>query len=115
MAILTQFILRLSFGLALGMALTNPRQVTSGYYRNHLYVLLGLNVLATMAAIAQPDRLSLVPPLLAAILSYAGAVVWLYEKQRAGIVLLALVAAVSLWALGSTPIGTPAAEPKAKC
>ena len=52
MAILTQFLLRLSFGLALGMALTSPRQVTSGYYRNHLYVLLGLNVLATMVALA---------------------------------------------------------------
>ena len=31
-----------------------PRQVTSGYYRNHLYVLLGLNVLATLAAGRHP-------------------------------------------------------------
>jgi hypothetical protein len=96
-AILTQFILRLSFGLALGMAVTNPRQVTSGYYRNHLYVLLGLNVLATMAAIGHRDRLALAPPLVAAILSYLGSVLWLYEKRRAGIALLALVAAASLY------------------
>lgn len=97
MAILTQFILRLSFGMALGMAVTDPRQVTSGYYRNHLYVLLGLNVLATMVAVSQPEHFAIAPPLLAAILSYVGSVAWLYEKPRAGIALLALVAAVSLW------------------
>jgi hypothetical protein len=97
LSILTQFIFRLSFGMALGMALTSPRQVTSGYYRNHLYVLLGLNVLATMVALADRGRFELAPPLLAAITSYAGAVVWLYEKPRAGIVALGLLSAISLW------------------
>jgi hypothetical protein len=96
-AILSQFVLRLSFGLALGMALTNPRQVTSGYYRNHLYVLLGLTVLATLVALGAPDRFALLPPLAAAIASYTGSVAWLYEKPRAGIVLLLAVAALSLW------------------
>jgi hypothetical protein len=95
-SILTQFIFRLSFGMALGMALTNPRQVTSGYYRNHLYVLLGLNVLATMVALGAPDQFALAPPLAAAILSYVGSVCWLYEKPRAGIAVLALVAIVTL-------------------
>jgi hypothetical protein len=97
LALLTQFIFRLSFGLALGMALTNPRQVTSGYYRNHLYVLLGLAALAAMVAFSAPDRFALAPPLTAAILSYAGAVAWLYEKPRPGIALLVLVAAANLW------------------
>jgi len=92
--ILSQFILRLSFGMALGMALVSPRQVTSGYYRNHLYVLLGLNVLAALAVFARGD--SPAWPLAAAIFSYAGAVLWLYEKPRAGIVVLALVSAASL-------------------
>jgi hypothetical protein len=95
-AILTQFIFRLSFGLALGMALTSPRSVTSGYYRNHLYVLLGLTVLAAMVAVTsgqfQPE-----PGIAAAVLSYVGAVVWLYEKPRAGIALLATLSAVCLW------------------
>jgi hypothetical protein len=95
-SILIQFVLRLSFGLALGMALTPPRQVTSGYYRNHLYVLLGLNVLATLAALGGSDRWAYLLPLAAAILSYAGSVCWLYEKPRAGLVALVLVAAVSL-------------------
>ncbi len=104
MAILSQFIFRLSFGLALGMAITSPRQVTSGYYRNHLYVLLGLNVLATMVAAAGSGQFALAPPLLAAIVSYVGAVLWLYEKPRAGIAALAVVAGVTLWgAWADTP------------
>ena len=79
------------------MALTSPRKVTSGYYRNHLYVLLGFNVLATLVAWSNPSDLPLAPPLAAAVLSYIGSVAWLYEKPRAGIVLLVLVAASALW------------------
>ncbi len=97
MSTLIEFIFRLSFGLALGMALTNPRQVTSGYYRNHLYVLLGLNVLATMVAISAPREFWLVPPLAAAVLSYVGSLAWLFEKPRAGIAILSAIAALTLW------------------
>jgi hypothetical protein len=96
MLILTQFLFRLSFGLSLSMAVTPPSKVTSGYYRNHLYVLLGLNVLAVLVAIAEPSRFQLWPPLAAACLSYAGAVAWLYEKRRAGIMILAAVAITTL-------------------
>lgn len=96
MSILTQFIFRLSFGMALGMALTSPRQVTSGYYRVHLYVLLGLNVLATMVALGARNRFALAPPLAAAILSYLGSACWLYEKARWGRAALALLAGVAL-------------------
>ena len=92
MLILTQFLFRLAFGLSLSMALTSPRKVTSGYFRNHLYVLLGLNVLATLVALAAQEQFRLWPPLVGACLSYAGAVVWLYEKPRVGIALLAMVA-----------------------
>lgn len=97
MAILFQFVLRLCFGLALGMTLTSPRQVTSGYYRNHLYVLLGLSVLATMVALGSPEQFPFAPPLVAAVASYLGAVAWLYEKPRAGLVFLAVVSAASIW------------------
>ena len=51
MALLAQFLLRLSFGLAVGMAVTSPRLVSSGYFRNHLYVTLGLTTLAALVAI----------------------------------------------------------------
>jgi hypothetical protein len=96
MALLTQFLFRASFGLALSMALTSPRQVTSGYFRNHLYVLLGLNVLAASVAFSAPSQFAWWPPLTAAIISYVGAVCWLYEKPRPGIIALALVAGTTL-------------------
>jgi hypothetical protein len=95
-SLLVQFVYRMSFGLALGMAVTSPRQVTSGYYRNHLYVLMGLNVLATLAAAGSHDRLALVAPLTAAVLSYVGAVIWLYEKPLPGILVLVAIAATTL-------------------
>jgi hypothetical protein len=113
MVILAQFALRLSFGLALSMALTSPRRVTSGYFRNHAYVLLGLTVLATMAAFASRSanggaigNMAFVVPLVAAVLSYLCSAVWLYERRRAGIALLALVAVCSL--AGAWTIQTPA-------
>ena len=78
------------------MLATPPRWVISGFYRNHLYVLLGLNVLAALVAGADPARFSLWQPVTAAVISYAGAVAWLYEKPKAGMACLAGVAAASL-------------------
>jgi hypothetical protein len=95
MAILSQFLLRLAFGLAFGMAITSPRQVTSGYFRNHLYVTLGLATLATLAL----AKLSIPAAWLAgvaAVLSFFGAACWLYEAKRAGVIMLWLVAASAL-------------------
>jgi hypothetical protein len=114
MLILTQFLFRLVFGLSLSMALTSPRKVTSGYFRNHLYVLLGLNVLAVLVALAAPEQFRLWPPLAGACLSYAGAVAWLYEKPRAGIAMLVLVAIVGLaGAWLANPLSASAAEMRA--
>jgi hypothetical protein len=108
MPLLSEFVLRLAFGLALAMALTSPRRVTSGYFRNHLYVLLGLNVLATLAAINMPERIELWPPLSAAVASYVGAVAWLYEKPRVGIAALYVVAGLDL--CGSLASNPPASD-----
>jgi hypothetical protein len=114
MLILTQFLFRLVFGLSLSMALTSPRKVTSGYFRNHLYVLLGLNVLAVLVALAAPEQFPLWPPLAGACLSYAGAVAWLYEKPRAGIAMLVLVAIVGLvGAWLANPLSASSAEKRA--
>jgi hypothetical protein len=110
MLILTQFLLRLTFGLALSMAITSPRLVTSGYFRNHLYVLLGMNVLAALVAWRAPDQFSIWPPLAAAVLGYAGAVAWLYEKPKVGRTLLTLVAIAGIsGAWLATPAETSAA------
>jgi hypothetical protein len=90
MNLLIQFLLRLSFGLAAGMAITSSKKVTSGYFRNHLYVTLGLTTLAAMVSYyVAPDVLWYAVG--AAAASYVGSVCWLYEKPSAGKVFLILV------------------------
>lgn len=96
LGLLIEFLYRLSGGLAAAMALTNPRLVTSGFFRNHLYVTLGLNVLAAMVAWSYPEQYDVWPATAAAVLSYLGAVCWLYEKTLAGRLLCAAVAVCSL-------------------
>ncbi len=108
MLVLLEFAYRLSFGLALAMALTPPRWVTSGYYRNHSYVLLGLNVLAGTVIWIGGGELPLWPAITGALLSYVSSVLWLYERPRPGIVALALTAAVALF--GATFAGDSEAE-----
>jgi hypothetical protein len=107
MAILLEFVYRLSFGLALAMALTPPRWVASGYYRNHSYVLLGLGVLAGAVGWVERSGFPVWPGMVVATLSYAASVIWLYEKPRPGVAALALVAAASLW--GAWAVGTASA------
>ena len=110
MAFLYQFLLRLSFGLAAAMALTDSRLVTSGYYRNNLYVLLGLDVLASLVAWSAPVEAALPfwPAVVAAGLCYVGAVMWLYNLHRPGTLTLGLLGGVSLvaaWLAVPQPTG----------
>nr|MBA3481323.1 hypothetical protein [Pirellulales bacterium] len=77
------------------MATVSPRQVTSGYFRNHLYVILGLSSLATLLSrVAAPAAFGW--SLAAAALSYVGAVAWLYEKRTFGVAMLVMVAIAAL-------------------
>ncbi|MGC4006233.1 MAG: hypothetical protein QM811_25200 [Pirellulales bacterium] len=105
--VLTQFLYRLSAGLAGAMALTDPRKVTSGFYRNHLYVTLGLNVLAALVAWnSDPDGAlygSRWMATVGATLSYVGAICWLYEAAGAGRALLLGVTVVN--AIGAVQTG----------
>src|SRR5262245_42730761 len=110
MLVLLQFAYRLSFGLALAMALTPPRWVTSGYYRNHSYVLLGLSVLAGAVTWIGGGDLPLWPAIAGAVLSYAASVVWLYERPRLGIAALLLVAAVTFGGAWQISAATAGAE-----
>ncbi len=85
------------------MVVTNHREVSSGYYRNNLYVLLGLATLAAVVAWQWPHvagnyHLAAV----AAVLSYAGTVAWMYERPAAGRLLLVLVGACNLVAAAMT-------------
>ena len=95
--LLADFLFRLTFGIAVAMAGISSRDVTSGFFRVHLWILLGLQTLAVLAVfpggLAFPNALSLQYglqygqlwlALLAAVVSYVGAVLWLYERKLAG-------------------------------
>ena len=93
--------MRLAFGLGLAMLLTSPVKVTAGFFRNHLYVVLGLAFLAFLVvfgSVAGGVALG------AALLSYVGSVCYLYQSIRSGRVVLGLV---SLSTLVGVLLGTP--------
>lgn len=111
---LLQFLLRLSFGLALGMALTSPRHVASGYFRNTLYVILGLSAFGTLICLT--DHLKLATWITGSVVvtSYIGSVFWLYEKQRIGriaLVVVALAALAAAWAATPEHLFSPRSSP----
>ena len=111
MNLLIQFLLRLTFGLALGMTITSPKLVTSGYFRNHLYVTLGLASLAALLSASVAPKI-LGYAVVAAICSYLGSVYWLFEKPAAGKLMLVLVA-LAAWMGASSQLSIqPAAVAK---
>jgi hypothetical protein len=109
MLLLTEFLLRLAFGLAGAMAVVPPKQVTSGYFRNHLYVTLGLCALAALLCRAVAPA-AFVSAAAAAVVSYVGSVFWLYEKPLGGKLALMAVASLayvgSYWLISSAPSPT---------
>ncbi len=105
MTILIQFLLRLTFGLALGMFITSSKLVTSGYFRNHLYVTLGLASLAALLSFSIASE-ALWYAVAAAVFSYLGAVYWLFEKAATGKLMLLLVA-LAAWSGASNQTLNP--------
>ena len=98
-----QFVLRLSFGMSLAMMLTSSKVVTSGFFRVHLWVIMGLNVFGVLVIwTAGQDHVpsqhvSLLTLVIAnAITSYVGASIWIYEKARMGTIALLLVTILTL-------------------
>jgi hypothetical protein len=104
--ILIEFLLRLTFGVAATMAITPSRQVTSGFFRVHLWVLMGVQTFAALAIYsthdAMPARIAHLwqwqfgLTIAAAVISYVGAVIWMYEQRLAGKIAIVLVAACAL-------------------
>ncbi|MCA9216649.1 MAG: hypothetical protein KDB27_26445, partial [Planctomycetales bacterium] len=99
-------------------AVTPSRHVSAGFFRVHLWVTLGLSTFAATLVFLLPGefpggRAIGIGAAIAATLSYVGAVVWLYEKARAGVVFLWLVALVNLffgWRLDVAMQTVPSAE-----
>ena len=98
--VLLQFLFRTAFGLAAGMLVTSSRTVTSGFFRVHLWVLLGMNTLAALAAGRAEwleNKNTIVAMTIAACVgSYVGAVAWIYDRARVGRCLIAVVLALNL-------------------
>jgi len=111
--LLIQFIFRVTFGVALSMAITPARYVTSGFYRVHLWVLMGFNTFGGLAIYTRQEsmeqgviswQLLFGITVSMAVISYVGSVVWLYERSLAGELLLYVLAIIGLVAAGlSTP------------
>ncbi|MBC7853430.1 MAG: hypothetical protein IAF94_08345 [Pirellulaceae bacterium] len=104
--ILVEFLFRLTFGIAVSMAITSSGLVTSGFFRIHLWVLLGICTFAVPAIytardLSSPDTSGLWwwqlgMAIGAAAASYIGAVIWMYEAARPGKGAILLVAALAL-------------------
>lgn len=103
--ILVEFLFRLTFGVATAMAITPSRWVTSGFFRVHLWVLLGVQTLAALALssatssspeLAWIHRWQLYFAISAAVVSYVGAVIWMYEARLPGKLAIWIVAACAL-------------------
>jgi hypothetical protein len=95
MTLLAQFLFRLVLGLAGAMGLSARSPITPGYFRNHSYVLLGIGVLLALIGWKRPDEVGLVTTVPVVMLSYAAAVLWLYEARLTGQVALLLTAVVA--------------------
>ncbi len=116
--ILLQFIFRLSLGVAAAMGLTPSRWVTAGFYRVHLWVVMGLSTFAALIAWSRPPAW---PPrtgavtlaIVLAVTAYVGAVIWLYERKAAGQAALWLAAALALAGAVWTTEGIASAGPLA--
>jgi hypothetical protein len=109
MEILSQFLLRLAFGLAFGMVITSPQKVSSGFFRNHLYVTLGLATLATLVLVQLSEPAAWFAGA-AALASFFGAAFWLYEARWAGWISLLLVAACSMAAALQSASASPGSD-----
>ncbi len=118
--ILVEFLFRLTLGIAVAMGLTPSAQVTSGFYRVHLWVLMGLQTLAFLALYSRPRINStyvefanwqLACTLIAAILCFVGAAIWLYDRRREGELVIWLIAALALAGL-VLPIAEPIVYPQ---
>lgn len=111
--LLIQFVFRVTFGVALAMGITPSRWVTSGFYRVHLWVLMGFNTLAALCLFTQRDSLAefiswpgwvLALAVGLAVASYLGAVLWLYERKEAGAAALFFI---MLGGLVASALATP--------
>lgn len=84
MNLLVDFLCRIGWGMALGLALTPAAAVPAGFFRANLLVVMGA---ATFAALALAgDGWTWILPAAAALVAWVGGILWLAGRTRAGIV-----------------------------
>ena len=100
---IAQFALRLMFGMSLMWCLMPRREVTSGFFRIQMLVVLGLSVLAALTS----GQLSAVETALitsstgmwicvgTALVAYVGSVLWMLDRRGGGNQCVFLIAAAS--------------------
>lgn len=98
-----EFVLRLIAGMTAAMALISARHVSGAFFRNHLYVVLGLATLGCLVATSLSPAL-LWETVVVAVLAYAGAVIWLYDARRSGKLVLWLICGLSLTIAWQVPV-----------
>ena len=101
---IAQFALRLVCGMSLMWAVMPRNEVTSGFFRIQMLVVLGLSVLAslTFGKFIAPDHVGFLHGIVAqaacavlATIAYAGSMLWTLERRSAGSVLTLVLAAGS--------------------
>jgi len=101
---ISQFALRLIFGMSFVWCVMPRREVTSGFFRIQMFVTLGLGVLAALAAGQIPEvetgtglgpETILIFGICLALLSFFGSVMWTLERRAAGTRFAIVIAAGS--------------------
>ena len=119
---IAQFSLRLICGMSLMWVLMPRSQVTAGFFRIQMLVVLGLSMLAALTVEtpgATADQAASISGMLSypvaatlcgtlAACAFVGSVLWTLERRRAGTVFVYLIAAVSTILLPSVCLNAPA-------
>jgi len=88
---LAHFAIRLMFGISLMLSLLPRREVTSGFFRIQMLLLLGLGVLFALSSDG-----SRVGPIAISLLAFLGSVLWTLERRVAGSAAILLIMFASL-------------------
>lgn len=107
MLLLAEFALRIALGLSLALGLVSSRQVRADFFRVHLYVVLGLGVVAALALFTLGAH-GRWPAVGVAAAAYVGSAAWIYQAPRVGKAAIAVCAALALLGAWQVAGGTPA-------
>ncbi len=94
--VLVQFALRLAFGLCFALFAVSSQQVTSGFFRIQLWIVMGLDTLAGLVLLANHESRTATMIFAGAFLAYGGATGWLYERRAWGNALTVLAMALNV-------------------